>query len=248
MSDPREAQTEPEVIPEDAPEVDEPEEDTEPAENEEPHQGEDVDLEGDADPAPEAPAARSSARDRIRQLNERARRAERERDEALLLARERERTAPQPKRETPEEREARLAMLDPDTRHRVEIQEVRDAATQGITRLERITMATADRNTFENLCIRKPHFERIADDVERMFQDIFRGGGYQSREVIAKFILGDRADKAAAAAATKQRRAGREKITRETVTRRATGSDVRAERQREDSKTARIRRLENLKF
>lgn len=248
MSDPREetveepVQPEPDVEEQEAPEA-EPEapEDTEA----------DTDSESEAEPEPSPPPAasrRGSANERIRELNERRRQAERERDEARAEA-ERFRQQSQIRQETPQEREARLSMLEPTERIRVETNERLSAVEQRFAQGQREMLARTDRANFRQMVRDEPYLERVAEKVETEFQRIFREGGFLSREQLAEYFIGQAARQAAARTRTKQVRGGQERIARETVPQRRTGgSDVPARRQREDSKQARNRRVEEGKF
>ena len=156
---------------------------------------------------------RRDAGEEIRRLRARAQQAERERDEER--ARNTRPAEPPPRRETPEERQQRLALMDPDQRTQYLLDEQRQQSESRLAAIERHTLDTTDALKFDNLCARKPHMERLRDEVEREYQGLAKQGRFVPRESLAYWILGKQMDGRLAKAKGQQVRRGRERVEAE---------------------------------
>jgi hypothetical protein len=183
-------------------EFDDPDED----QDEEPDEPE----EGD-DPPRRKP---NRAQDRIASLTAREK-AEKERADRLEAELRQIRQGPQKSpEELAREEAAHLATMTAEQRLQYQI-EKNDRQTQH--RLNQIQFATADatdKATFDGLCARNPAVAALKGEVETALGRIRAGGGNVSREVVAKYVLGDMAmAKATRAnnAGSKRAAAGRER-------------------------------------
>ncbi|HEY1858668.1 hypothetical protein [Acidocella sp.] len=187
----------------------------------EPVEGEEGD--GESPPAP----AKRSASDTIRELRARAQRAERERDE------ERQRRAaprmPDPAEQArqAEERRQRIALMSPDERTDFLLQEQREQFNRQLGGMQYQTADAIDQGAFDRLCERRAITEELRDTVEATLALWRTQGNNPKREVVLKYILGERALERAARAKGKQTRRADAQRQRQTVPARGgRGSDV----------------------
>lgn len=106
----------------------------------------------------------------------------------------------------------------------------------------------SDRQSFANACDRSPALAAVADDVERILaSERAAGRPGASREVIARYVIGDRALKNAGRAKAKQAKRGAEQRERQTARSTNPRSDVGNSGQRRGSESEqRRKRLEDV--
>ena len=188
---------------------------------------------------------------RVQRLaNERRREKERaDRLERELAEARRSQPQPQQPRETPEQRAERLALMDPDQRTQYLVNEQAHFNNQRFQALERHTLATSDKTSFDRLCDRDPACAAVADMVETEFNNILGQGRFVTREALANYFIGQNVRKRGGRAASQQRRRGAERIASQRTRAPGGRSDVAAERRpRADSKEARERRLKDVEI
>jgi len=178
-----------------------------------------------------APAkTESKAARTIRQLRERAQKAERERDD--YLRRQAAPRAPDPMEQAriQEERRQRLALMDPEQRTEFLLNEQREQFNARIGGMQFQTADAIDQAKFDRLCDRNPVAEKYRERVEETLQEWRRNNGSNpGRAEVLRWILGDEALKRGPAAATRQRNGAEARRARQTVPARGgRGSDVTA--------------------
>lgn len=239
----------PEVEEVEAPEVEAEVEETEEETEEVPEEGaEEVPEEG-AEEAPEVTAKPRSAATIAVQEAKRAAKVERERAESAerrLAEIERERQGRQTADEVRLENE-RIALMAPEERleHLLKRQEAQTRTQIGALQFQ--MQDATDRSAFESLCARNPAFETVRDDVERQLSETRRGGGNTTREVMATYLIGQRAIQAAAKGGkAKQAAKGAARVAAGRVAAPAGRSDARGTGGKTggDSAAARAKRLE----
>ena len=176
-----------------------------------------------------------------REARERAERLERE----LQDLRQRV-DRPQQPRETPEQKAARRALMDPEERHQEELNELRQDFGGQLTAIQRQMLDSNDRSAYERFADRHQLSDAIRDKVTLEYDKAVREGRFIPRDALAKYFLGEAVLQRSLKNGKQQRERGQRRIERETA--RPTGgrSDVVAERRpRGDSAEARRKRLEN---
>jgi hypothetical protein len=202
-----------------------------PAEGDAPEAEEDTDPDAepasdeDADPEPRRPSRSENVRRRAQEAELRAARLEGE-----LEAMRRTGTH-QPDRAAQEQAERdRLALMTPDERAAYLIDRNERQTTDRIAQAERRVAARMDRSEFRALMAEKPNLSRYEAEVERRFEETFKGGGFVERSTILRWAIGDAMMKQAPKAADKQRRQADARRQRETTRAGAGRSDVPAQR------------------
>lgn len=118
--------------------------------------------------------------------------------------------------------------------------------------INRIAFETADGRdaaSFARLCARRPEIADLESEVEKQLAILRSQGGNAQREVVAKFLLGDRAFNRAAAAKTRAKTKADVERTRERGAPVRSGGDVPATRQRGGSeKQQRENRLKDIQI
>lgn len=243
MSDPREPGSPADDELPDQDEFDLPEDDQE-------DEPEDEVAEEDLAPPEEQPRReRQSARETIRNLRERAQRAEAERD----AYREVRQQAPQPQRVDPtlaaqqrQQEIQRISMLPPE-----EMIAALDRMSE-----QRAAMATlqafdrADRSDFERLKSSSAAARRLGTQVEQTLAAQRAQGIYQfSREQIYHYLLGQEVANRSVEGATRQRQTGQRNVQRQTVApRRGARGDVATSGNRARGADADRRLLESIRI
>lgn len=216
--------------------------------DDEPDEPDEPDDALDADPAPDPEPRRPTrgenavvrAKRELREANERAARLEQEM--AALV--QRANRAPQ---ETPEQLRARLDAMDPLERIEYRIQQQELAANARLQQIEFETREAADKAAYEVLSQQRSIAAKLKDEVEARLADMRRNGTTASREVVLKYVIGDRALANAGRATSRAQKtatANRERNTTRPASGRGdvAGSDSR----RGDTPQARAKRLENM--
>jgi hypothetical protein len=141
---------------------------------------------------------------------------------------------------------ARLELMSPDERTDYLVSKTRNEVQNEIRQLRFEQSDIADRTRFDGLCSRKPHFADIADDVESELTRLRRQGGNSTRETVALYLIGKRADERAGRAKGKQVKQGKQNIDRQTAKPSGGRSDIRGgdERRGGNDRTARAKRLD----
>lgn len=144
---------------------------------------------------------------------------------------------------------ARLELMSPDEKVDYYRQKDRNEFDSKFNLIQFQLGDSNDRAGFQALCARKAHLAEIADDVERQLTEIRRNGGNASRQAIAYYILGQRADSRADKARSKQTRVGQRNIDRQRATPSGGArSNTSPGRRETDEKSARAKRLENMQI
>lgn len=192
-----------------------------------------------------------SASDTIRRLRKEAQDARRERDEARATRQ----VSPGPDRA-----EIDRLRREQEQAEQAELEAARLAGPEEVarvyaTRTERNSRAQfqaltnnlaerEDRSEFRSLCREKPHMAKVAQEVEDNIARHRANGNYQiTRENVAYWLLGKRADERSAGARDKQADRGKERVRRQTVRPRSGQSDVREDRRRGGDDAALERRM-----
>ena len=140
---------------------------------------------------------RRGASDTIRELRERAQRAEQRANEvqaqtatelAALKARLQQVEGPR----NDEERRNRLALMDPDQKAEFLVSEARTELGQQLQRLERQNAQALDRIQFDTLCQTDPLARKYRNDVENAIAAEAAQGRHHSRAVVLRWIIGDK--------------------------------------------------------
>lgn len=175
-----------------------------------------ADLE-DVDEPPPAKASRADNRVAVatriaKEAKERADRLEREM--ADLRANQR----PAQPQETGEQRNARLAAMEPWERTEALRQEDSAEMRRQLARIEFESKDSADKAAYESLCARAPVAAKLKDEVEARLSDMRRNGTTAPRETVLRWVIGDRALANANKATGKARAAAASGRNRQTAT------------------------------
>lgn len=207
-----------------------------------------------AEPEPER-RQRNRASDTIRNLRERAQKAEAERDvyRNLQQPQPQPRT-PQPDPQAEQQRRAleyqRISMLPPEEQVAAldRMNEQRVQQQVALARLEAFDMN--DRSNYQSLQARIPAAARLATQVEQTLQAQRAQGVYNfSREQIFKYLLGEEMMSRATQGGERQRRQGQARVQRQTVRPGGSRGDVAtgSNRSRGDDADRRLLQSINLK-
>lgn len=191
--------------------------------------------------------AQARVENALREAREAKEEARRAREEAAEARREREQRQ---QGESERERRERLALMSPDERTEFLLNEQGQRFERELFNIRFQTADNADRTRFEALAARTPAYAAIADEVETKIAEArAKGDRSLSREVLAKFLIGERAIARAARASNKQNRKAAADRQRQTARPAGGRSDVAADRRvRGDSPEARRKRLEGVVF
>ncbi len=183
-------------------EVDEVEEEPEDQEDEA-----DPEVDDYADDPESEPVRPSRAESRIsrlanetRQANERAERLERE----MAAIRS---SQNQPPRETPQQIQERLNMMEPWERTEYLRQQDRNEFQSALQRIEFNAQDSADRTAYEAMAARTPIAAKLKADVEARLADMRKNNMTAPRETILKYLIGERALSNTTRSTTKARKA-----------------------------------------
>lgn len=228
-------------LPEDDLEDDEPPEDDELDDD----AGETDDLDEDAEPPPRAQSRGESRQAKLARENKEIReRTERLERELAEVRGQRQRAEPT---ETPEQRQTRLANMEPWERTEYLRQESDQAMRAELARIRFESQDNADKVAFDALAARSPVAGKLKDDVEARLREMRATGMTAPRETILKYLIGERALGNAGRATGKARKAAAANRERQTARPAATGrGDAGAgDRRANNSTTARNKRLES---
>jgi hypothetical protein len=178
-----------------------------------------------------------------REANTRAERLERELQE---IRAERQRQTAQTQEREPSAEEMSLWSTDQIVQYRL------DKATgkfnQTLQHMQFQNMESADKSSFTALCAGDARAKKYADEVETRLLELRRQGQNAQREVILKYVLGEKLMQQTARATTAQRKQGQQRIARQQGSNPPPRSDTRASRQAESEAEKRAKRLENVTF
>ena len=184
--------------------------------------------------ANEAKEAKATADAALRELQEFRQRSQPNQADLIRQRREAELKQAQEAGDTNAYYEARLRHQNEDTNFQI-----------GQLRFE--TADTNDRSNFAALCARRPELAGLSDEVENQLRILRSQGGNAQREVVAKFLLGDRAFNRAAANKTRATKKAEVERNRERSTPSRGNSDVAGTRQKGGSeRQSRENRLKDL--
>lgn len=162
------------------------------------------------------------------------------------LAEIEQRSQSQQRQETEAQERDRLALMDPDQRTDYLLAKQRNEIEGRLSGIQFKLEDTADKTAFDALCSRSPIAAKLAEEVETNLAQMRRGGTTASREVVLRYLIGDRALKAAPRAKAKQQRGADAQRARQTARPGTSRSDTGGESRRGDDRQARAKRLENL--
>ena len=153
------------------------------------------DDQGDDDEGGEEPPARPSRGDRaIGALRAENRRLAEENARNTRAIEELRRAPPQPQQplETPSQRAERLALLSPEERTQVVVDEALQRHSVQQTQLTNQLLDQSDRAAFEARATTNPLFRKLANEVERELATLRSKGQNLDRASIATFLIGKR--------------------------------------------------------
>ena len=178
-----------------------------------------------------------------REANTRAERLERELQD---IRAERQRQTVQTQEREPSAEEMSLWSTDQIVQYRL------DKATgkfnQTLQQMQFQNQESADKTSFHSLCASDSRAKKYADEVETRLLELRRQGQNAQREVILKYLLGEKLLQQSAKATSQQRKQGEQRIARQRGSNPPPRSDTRAGRQAETEAEKRARRLENVTF
>lgn len=170
-----------------------------------------LDDEDDSPPARQ-PGRRENAvieaKREAKEARERAERLERRLEEVAAQVR------PQQTQETPQQRELRLAAMDPYERLQYELRETREENRQFQQQLRFETQDNSDKVSYDALCQKAPIAAKLKDEVEARLADMRKAGTTAPRETVLRWVIGDRALKNAGKATSRARRSADRNVDR----------------------------------
>lgn len=177
--------------------------------------------------------------------------SEREEDRrrlADLEAKSRQPAHTGPREETDEEFNARVVLLDPETRVEARLQrsEQRNARQMQALRFQQAEQL--DKATYEAKKPYDPRYSRYESDVEKLVTEQRGQGNFISREVALKYILGERMLKRGDKEVVKARDKGKRNIERQRTNPPNNRGDAGRGRERDTGRNARDKRLEDMEI
>ena len=151
-------------------------------------------------------------------------------------------------RETQEQREQRLALLDPVDRLRVEMQEERQASTRTMQNMQFTLMDSSDKATFDAKSLVDPLYAKWGPKVEAFISELRGKGQNVAREQALKYLIGEAALSGRKAQTGKQRQEAASRVARNRVQPGNSRSDTQANRRQGSGPDALERRLENVEI
>lgn len=183
-------------------------------------------------------------RAKAREAEARAEAAERRIAEAERAAQGRQ-TAEQQRLE-----QERVALMSPEEKTEYLLQRQEQGFNARFGQLEQRLADNADRVAFDSLCARNPAFAALRDEAEQKLAELRRNGGSGTREVVATYLIGQRAiQRALGGGKQKQAKQGQQRVQSQTVKAPVTRGDASAQRKVGGSdRQQRAARLENLEI
>jgi len=140
-------------------------------------------------------------------------------------------------------------MMDPEDRTNYLLQEQEQRFQQRINAIEFRAQDSADRTAFDGLCARNPVASKLASEVESELARLRSLGNNYSREVVLKYLVGEKALSAQPRAKGKQERDAAARIKRETTRPSGSRSDVSTDGGRGGSEAQRrAKRLDGMQI
>jgi len=124
----------------------------------------------------------------------------------------------------------RLALMTPEERANHRITKFEREALQREQQREFRLQNEVDRAKFEAKATLNPVYAKYQDEVEERFQSLASKGQATEREVILKFILGERALSGAAASTRKAQVAGKKRVEAQRVSNGSAKGDTKSQR------------------
>lgn len=150
--------------------------------------------------------------------------------------------------QTAERERLALADMDPYDRLVFQTNKAAQATEARFAALTHQLADSADRTDFAAKAARNSAYAAVAEEVETSLAGMRAAGTTAPRETVAAYLIGKRAIDRAAGAKTKAVKAGAARVTAQTTRPGSGRSDVRAETPRNDTVSARNKRLENLQI
>lgn len=212
-----------------------------------PDDDEDLDPQGGEGGDPEPRQSRGQSRQARLAQERAAEKARADRLEAELAEIRRQVTAPPPAAvETPQQRQARLAAMEPEDR----VNYLREEDTRRLeAQLHQSSFRMEDqldKMAFEQKVSTNPAFKAVAADVEKELASMRANNTTAPRETIATFLIGKRALEGAGRAAGKQRKQAAEGFERNRARPGGARSDVPAARGKGNESTKLRERLKDV--
>jgi hypothetical protein len=216
------------------------EQDDEGGEGPEPEADEDRDVDDDDQEA--APPSRGETRQQRlanenRQLREQLARSTRPEPPSVA----------QPQEETEEAFRARIALLPPDERMDARLERSERINNRRMHAMAMQSADATDRATYDAKAASDGRYKRYAADVEAKRQELIGQGQIVPREVLLKYLIGERVlERQGSAEARRQQAKGKERVARQTVRPSGGRSDVQGDRRAQSDADKRRQRLENM--
>jgi hypothetical protein len=176
-----------------------------------------------------------------REAKEKADRLERELSEIKAAQRAQEQRSQQ---ESPTDRAARRALMDPIEVMREDLRESEQRTAQLLQRTAMESQENNDKSSYNSLLREKPHLKRYDAEVERVRVEQQAAGRFVPREVLLKLAIGDAAMKAAEKKGPQAQREGQRKVAAQQSRPAAGRSDTATQRGRQGDSAE--KRLENI--
>ena len=154
----------------------------------------------------------------------------------------------QPPAETPEQEQARLALMEPDQRVQYTLDKALRTQAQQFSRMQAQMSDQTDKSTFMALAAPDSLLKSVAQEVEQELARVRSMGQNVDREALANYLLGKRLRERSPKAAAAQRRAGERNIQRQQARPGAGRSDQGSDRGDERRNALRRSRLEDVIF
>ena len=179
-----------------------------------------------------------------REAREEANRVSRE----LAEFRAEQQRARQTPQETPEQRNARYALMEPEARSEARLNDVLDQQNRQMAAMQARFADQTDKATFSSLAASNPLYKAVASEVETKLADLRRQGQNVDREALAKYLIGERVLKRGPKAAQQQRKAGQTNIQRQQARPSGGRSDQLSATAEQRRQADRARKLEDVTF
>jgi hypothetical protein len=153
---------------------------------------------------------------------------------------------PRQPQETPEQREQRLALLDPVERMRVEMQESQQLSQRQMAAMSFQLQDTSDKATYDAKALVDPLYSKWASKVESELAALRAKGQNVGREQMLKYLIGDAALSGRKPQGQQQRKAAAGRMARNRTNPGNSRSDTAGERRGGSDSNALEKRLENI--
>jgi hypothetical protein len=181
------------------------------------------------DAVAEAPRRRPSRYETRIQALTRAREEDRREFERRLSEVQQQVNAPRQRQETPEEREARIALMTPEERTDFRIREIERRHQEDLQRLAFQTAEATDQAAFNATIRANPNLQRYAASVESELAKLRQRGLNLPREQVLDWVIGQQA-RARMGQGSRQQNSAKNRVAKQTVRPVNGGGDVAAQR------------------